>query len=86
MHITPGPDGNLSRHQAALLCGVSDRAITNWIHRGYCLRGTRTRVYLEVAAWDGPRPRLDPVAVAKAKYATDERARRPGAPLLAAVA
>jgi len=33
--IMPGPDGLLSRKQAAALCGVTPEAINNWVRDGY---------------------------------------------------
>ena len=38
--IMPGPDGLLSRKQAAALCGVTPEAINNWVRDGYGPRQT----------------------------------------------
>lgn len=84
--IVPDPDGYVDRKRAAALCEVSEQCIANWEQRGYCLRGTRTRVYLPVKKYVGRSPRYDPVDLAKAKHHTDERARRPTAARLAQVA
>lgn len=62
----PGPDGLLTREQAAALCGVDADTISQWIRRGH----------LKVARRRGRSPLLDPVEVAKAEHATARRARR----------
>jgi hypothetical protein len=71
--IVPRPDGLITRNQAAQLCGVTPEAITNWT-RGYGPKDSRRQ--LPVARRVSGRPLFDPVEVAKAKHATDKRARR----------
>jgi hypothetical protein len=71
--IVPRPDGLITRGQAAALCGVTPEAITNWT-RGYGPKHDRRR--LPVAKRVNGHPLFDPVEVAKAKHATDKRARR----------
>jgi excisionase family DNA binding protein len=66
LEIMPGPDGLLTRQQAAALCGVDADTISQWIRRGH----------LQVARRQGRSPLLDPVEVAKAEHATAKRARR----------
>jgi excisionase family DNA binding protein len=66
LEIMPGPDGLLTREQAAALCGVHPDTISQWIRRGH----------LKVTRRQGRSPLLDPVEVAKAEHATAERARR----------
>lgn len=71
--IVPRPDGLITRAQAAALCGVTPEAVTNWT-RGYGPRDDRRK--LPVAKRINGHPLFDPVEVAKAKHATDKRARR----------
>lgn len=70
-------DAKLTATMAAQYADVSPQAIINWRKRGYCLPGTRTKVYLPVAGYDDrghPLYRL--LDVAKAHAATRQRARR----------
>jgi len=76
MEIVPRPDGLITVAQAAALCGVKPPAVRHWINRGYDSRDGSEHLYLRVARRDGREILLDPVDVAKAKYATDVRARR----------
>jgi len=71
--IVPRPDGLITRAQAAALCEVTPEAISNWT-RGYGPKHNRGK--LPVARRVNGRPLFDPVEVAKAKHATDKRARR----------
>lgn len=72
--VQPRPDGLITRAQAALLCGVTPEAITNWQRLGYGPKSDRR--FLAVAKRVNGRPLYDPVEVAKAEYATARRARR----------
>lgn len=72
--ITPGPGGYITTEQAAALCGVEPVTVRNWVLRGYTAPdGSRVRL---PAHRYKRRLLLDPVEVAKAEYATRERARR----------
>lgn len=72
--ITPGPDGMITREQAAELCGVSPDTISQWASRGYTAPDGQRRK-LPVRRYKG-RVMLNPVEVQKAEYATRKRARR----------
>lgn len=73
--IMPGPDGLISRKQAAALCGVTPEAINNWVRVGYGPKDNKTKLPVKRRDCTG-HPRFDPVDVAKAERATAERARR----------
>ena len=73
--IMPGPDGLLSRKQAAALCGVTPEAINNWVRDGYGPKDSKMRLPVKRRDCTG-HPRFDPVDVAKADHATAGRARR----------
>jgi hypothetical protein len=77
VHVEPGPDGLISRDQAAALCGVTPEAITNWTRIGYGPKGAKVK--LPVRRREHGRPRFHPVDVAKAEFATRKRARRSAA-------
>ena len=47
--IMPGPDGLLSRKQAAALCGVTPEAINNWVRDGYGPKGQQDPAAREAA-------------------------------------
>jgi hypothetical protein len=81
--ITLGPDGLLSRRQAAQLCGVTPEAINNWVRDGYGPKGKKTKLPVRRRDSTG-HPRFDPIDVAKAERATAKRARRLTAPPLRA--
>lgn len=74
MGIVPRPDGLITRGQAAALCGVGGATITQWATRGYGPKHDRRK--LPVARREHGHPLYDPVEVAKAEWATRERARR----------
>ena len=75
MRITRA-DGLVTRAEAALLCGVSPDAITNWVNRGYWSDALHRQVHLPVAKREGRAPLFDPIELAKAELATRKRARR----------
>jgi hypothetical protein len=62
-------DGLVTRAEAALLCGVSADAITNWVARGH----------LAVAKREGRKPLFDPVELARAEHKLAKHARRQSA-------
>jgi hypothetical protein len=91
MPVTVVPDRNqdgaltVDRKRGALLCGITPQAIANWEQRGYrALDGSWAE--LPVHHYTGRSPQYDVVELAKAKRATDERARRFPAAVLTAVA
>lgn len=75
--LTPeGVESLITAEEAAALCGVSSRAVKNWANRGYVDK-TGSRVRLPVAGRDRQGRNLyRQIDVAKAEYATRERARR----------
>jgi hypothetical protein len=73
--VTPNARGLITTEQAAALCGVQPCTIRKWISRGYSLPSGEKRK-LPVVARCGRGALFDPVEVAKAEYATRERARR----------
>jgi hypothetical protein len=75
MEIVPRPDGLITRDQSAQLAGVTPHAITMWSTRGYLTRDGE-RCKLPVTKREGRTVLYDPVEVAKAEYATRQRARR----------
>ena len=75
--ITPRADGLITRDQAALLCGVTPEAITNWSRLGYGPKASRRK--LPVARRESGRPFYWPADVIEAEYATRRRARRAAA-------
>ena len=83
MRITRA-DGLISVKQAAVLCGVEEVTVRNWIGRGYwlpahsrkCGRDCGHRAKLQVAKREAGMIWLDPIEVAKAEHATARKAGR----------
>lgn len=79
--VVARPDGLIPVADAALLSGVDERTVRNWIYRGYYCDVLGARCFLPVAKREGWLILLDPVQVARAEHATARRARRPSAAL-----